>query len=273
VFTFGQFPCEASAFVFVASCLSKQLRWHRSAIFSELPPLSRRTSHVSINENKNAIRLALRMGVAVPFLYFGIQIAAAPFFPGYSFFARDASTLGSNGSSLPAVFNIGCLAVGIVLFIAAWGFFRSCRVLGVRPTLAWLAALALVASGLASVNAYLYPLPDPRHTDSVLALAGAGTLLLPFLLPLALWRLLDRGPISGYFVTNIVALAALIPIMSGLIQRISIQAGIDMPRYQTFLNNYQGLLQRVAAVIAFGPIAVSAWYLGQRLGGVRQQSA
>jgi hypothetical protein len=96
---------------------------------------------------------------------------------------------------------------------------------------------------------------------------------LPFLLPLALRRLLDRGPIAGYFVTNIVALVALIPIMSGLIQRISIQAGIDIPRYQTFLNNYQGLLQRVAAVIAFGPIAVSAWYLGQRLGGVRQQSA
>jgi hypothetical protein len=32
---------------------------------------------VSINESKNAIRLALRMGVAVPFLYFGIQTTLA----------------------------------------------------------------------------------------------------------------------------------------------------------------------------------------------------
>jgi len=216
-------------------------------------------------ENTNAIRLALRMGVAVPFLYFGVQVAAAPFFPGYSFLARDASTLGSNGSTLPAVFNIGCLIVGIATFIASWGFFRSFRLLKVHTAIAWLTTLALVASGLAHINAFLFPLPDPRHTDSVLALAGAGTVLLPFLLPLALWRLLDRGPIARYFVINIVAILALIPIISGLIQRFSIMAGVDMPRYQAFLNNCQGLLQRVAAVIAFGPIGVSAWCLGRRL--------
>ena len=89
---------------------------------------------------------------------------------------------------------------------------------------------------------------------------------------MALWKLLGRGPIAGYFVTNIVAIVALIPIMSGLVQRFSIMAGVDVPWYQTFLNNYQGLLQRVAAVIVFGPIAVSAWYLGQRLRS-GQQSA
>lgn len=71
--------------------------------------------------------------------------------------------------------------------------------------------------------------------DSVLALAGAGNPLLPFLLPLALWKLLDRGPIAGCFV----ALIALIPIMTGLIQRFSIMAGVDLPRNQAFLNNHQ----------------------------------
>ncbi|HEX5082237.1 MAG TPA: DUF998 domain-containing protein [Blastocatellia bacterium] len=228
---------------------------------------------MSIHENTNAIRLALGMGVAVPFLYFGVQIASAFFFPDYSFLARDASTLGSNGSSLPALFNVGSLVVGIVTFIASWGFFRSFRLLKVRTAMAWLATLALVASGLANINAYLFPLPDPRHTGSALALAGAGTFLLPFLLPLALWKLLDRGPIVGYFIINIVAFVALIPIMSGLIQRFSIMAGVDMPWYQTFLNNYQGLLQRVAALIVFGPIAVSAWRLGQHLKNAGQQSA
>jgi len=221
---------------------------------------------VTIKANSNAITLALRMGIAVPVLYFGIQFAAAPFFPGYSFQARDASTLGSSYSSLPAIFNLGSFLVGLATFIASWGFFQSFRVLGVRATIAWPATLALIASGLAHVNACLFPLPDPRHTDSVLALAGTGTFLLPVLLPLALWKLLDRGPIRSYFVTNILALVALIPIMSGLIQRFSIMAGIDLPWYQTFLNNYQGLLQRIAAVIAFGPIAVSAWYLVQRVG-------
>jgi hypothetical membrane protein len=232
---------------------------------AELALLSLRTLDMSSDENKNAIRLALGMGVAVPLLYFGIQIAAAPFFPGYSFLARDASTLGSNGSNLPAVFNIGCLVVGMVTFIASWGFFRAFRLLEVRAAGAWLATLALVASGLAHVNAGLFPLPDPRHTGGVLALAGAGTFLLPFVLPWALWKPLGRAPIARYFLINIVAIVALIPVMSGLIQRFSIMAGIDMPWFQTFLNNYQGLLQRVAAVMVFGPIAVSAWYLRQRL--------
>ena len=223
---------------------------------------------MSIHERTDAVRFALGMGVAVPFLYFGVQIAAAPFFPNYSFLARDASTLGSNGSRLPALFNIGALAVGIVTLIAAWGFYRASRLLKVRTALAWLASLALVASGLASINAFLFPLPDPRHTGSVLALVGAGTLLLPFLLPLALWKLLERGPIAGYFIANIAVLMALIPVMSGLIQRFSIMAGVEMPWYQTFLNDYQGLLQRMVAVIVFGPIAVSAWYLGRRVGNM-----
>jgi hypothetical protein len=223
--------------------------------------------------SRGALTLALGMGFAVPFLYFGIQIAAAPFYPAYSFLARDASTLGSDGSRLPTLFNIGSLVVGIVTFIASWGFFHSFRLLGVRSITAWLATIALVASGLADVNACLFPLPDPRHTGSVLALAGAGTFLLPFLLPIALWKLLDRGAITGYFVTNVVALVALVPVMSGLIQRFSIMAGIDMPGYQSFLNNYQGLLQRIAALIAFGPIAVTASCLAQRLRIQDQQSA
>jgi hypothetical protein len=30
---------------------------------------------------------------------------------------------------------------------------------------------------------------------------------------LALWKLIDRGPIAGYFVTDIVAIVAMIPIL------------------------------------------------------------
>ena len=96
---------------------------------------------------------------------------------------------------------------------------------------------------------------------------------LHFLSPAARWRLLDRGLIAGYFVANVVALVAVLPIMSGLIQRFSIMAGVDLTGYQTFLNNYQSLLQRVGAVIAFGPIAVSALYLDRQLSSGGQTSA
>jgi hypothetical membrane protein len=209
--------------------------------------------------------LALRMGIAVPFLYFGVQFAAAPFYPGYSFLARDASTLGSPGSSLPAVFNVGAICVGVLLFIAAWGFLRAFRFLGVRNFIAWPTTLAILSGGLGSINAGLFPLPDPRHTESVLALCGVGIFLLPFLLPLAIWKLLDRGPVAAYFVTNIIALFALFPIMSGLVQRFAVMAGVDLPWYQTLLNNCQGLLQRILVLIVFVPIAVSALFLSRRL--------
>lgn len=211
------------------------------------------------------VTIALRVGFLVPFLYFGIQLAAAPFFPGYSFLARDASTLGSLGSRLPSLFNVGCLVIGLLTLIAAWGVFRAFQILEVGAIISWLTTLALVSSALGSINAGLFPLPDPRHTDGVLALCGAGIFLLPFFLPVALWKLLERGPVTAYFVANIVAMVALVPIMSGLVQRFAIGAGIDMPGFQTFLNNYQGLLQRIAALIIFVPISVSARFLIFRL--------
>jgi hypothetical protein len=205
--------------------------------------------------------LLLWMGIAVPFLYFGVQLAAAPFFPGYSFLSRDASTLGSPGSRLPAVFNTGAICVGIASLLAAWGFLRALRFFGVGRALAWLAALALLSAGIGDINAGLFPLPDPRHAQGVLALCGTGVFLLPSVLPLAMWKLVRGGRVATYFVGNLVALFALFPIMSGMVQRIAISAGLNIQWYQTFLNNDQGLLQRIFAFIVFVPIAVSAWFL------------
>jgi len=203
----------------------------------------------------------LRMGIAVPFLYFGAQLAAAPFYPGYSFLSRDASTLGSPGSTLPAVFNIGAICVGIASLLAAWGFLRALRSFGVGKALAWLTALALFSSALGDINAGLFPLPDPRHAHGVLATCGIGVFLLPFILPLATWKLVRGGRVAAYFVANLAALFALFPVMSGMVQRLAISAGMNMQWYQSFLNHDQGLLQRIFALIVFVPVAVSAWVL------------
>jgi hypothetical protein len=200
----------------------------------------------------------------VPVLYFGLQFAAAPFYRGYSFMARDASTLGGPGSSWPGLFNVGCLCIGLATLIGAWGFRRAFDALTVRPVIAWITALAVVSCGLGSINAGLFPLPDPRHTEGWLAICGLGIFLLPFVLPIALWKLLEPG-MKSYFIGNIIALVPLVLVMSGLVQRFSMMAGIQMPRFQTFLNGYQGLLQRIAAVIVFVPIGVSAWYLMRRM--------
>src|SRR6516162_10207459 len=101
----------------------------------------------TVQTRERPIVVALGMGVAVPFLYFGIQIVAAPFYPGYSFLNRDASTLGTDGSTCPSIFNFGAIFMGIVTLIASWGFLRSFQRLGTNPILAWVTTLALISSG------------------------------------------------------------------------------------------------------------------------------
>lgn len=210
-------------------------------------------------------RPALLAGIAVPVIYFGTQLLAARFFPGYSFRARDASTLGGPGSTAPAIFNTGAILVGVLLVIAAWGFAREIQGRASAPVVAWLTGLSLLAGGISSVNAGLHPLPDPRHTEGVLAALGAGFFFAPLLLLLAAKRLAPQTPaLKAYLAANLVVIVGLALLMSGLVQRMSIMAGAEMPGLQTFLNENQGLLQRVAAVCVFVPIGVCAAVFGSR---------
>ena len=64
--------------------------------------------------------------------------------------------------------------------------------------------------------------------------------------------------LRGYALFNVVLCLALIPILTGLVQRIGMKAGVDLAGYQTFLNGTHGLLQRVAALLIFGSIGVVA---------------
>jgi hypothetical membrane protein len=209
--------------------------------------------------------VALRMGIAVPLVYFGVQLAAAPFYPGYSFLARDASTLGSPGSSLPGIFNAGVLIAGVLAIVGSAGYFSALRQLRARTLLAWLTAAAVACGGLGAVNAGLFPLPDPRHTDGLLAQIGMGLFPLPILLPAAIWRLPHADAMRRYLVANALVLAAFVPVISGLVQRAAMAAGVDLPAYQYFLDNCQGLLQRLAAATVFVPIGVVAWFLAREI--------
>lgn len=204
---------------------------------------------------------ALAFGIAIPFVYFGVQLIAAPFYPGYSFLNRDASTLGSEGSTAPWIFNVGTLVVGLCEVVAAWGFLRGLPRVRASSVLAWVTCLALVSSALGGINAFLHPLPDPRHTEGLLSTLGAGVLLLPVLTGLMLWRLRDRSLVTPALVLIALVWLAVIPIMSGLVQRVSVVTQIDMPGFQAFLNAYHGVLQRVAAAAVFGPVAFAAWLL------------
>jgi hypothetical protein len=203
------------------------------------------------------VRRVLALAVAIPAIYFGIQVAATPFHPQYSFLTRDASTLGSSESTAPWIFNTGALVLAILKVALAGAFLAALPRAGIGRVLATLTALALASAGIASLNAFLHPLPDPRHTEGLLSLLGSGLALLPVLIALVLWRLGARR----YAVVHTLLCLALIPLMTGLGQRICMWAGIDFSGYQFFLNNYHGLLQRLGAAIIYIPLAVAALLL------------
>jgi hypothetical membrane protein len=193
---------------------------------------------------ERVLKFALASGTVVPVLYFGTQLLAAPFFPGYSFLSMVASLLGSDLAIYPAIFNVGAMITGIATIIASVGFFLALQHLGTNSFLAGLTSLAVLLNGLGSIWAGFFPLPDPRHSSNPFTV---GIFLFPLLLTFAVWKLSHATPIKTYLVITNLLFIALIPIMSGA-------AGINT-------QGYQGLLQRVTALVFFIPISVGSYFL------------
>ena len=84
--------------------------------------------------------------------------------------------------------------------------------------------------------------------------------LLPILTTAVLWRLGARR----YALANAVVCLALVPVMTGMVQRICMRAGIDFSAFQAFLNGYHGLIQRAGAAVVFVPVGVIAHLLRRR---------
>jgi hypothetical membrane protein len=191
---------------------------------------------------------ALYAGIAVPLLYYGVQALAAPFFDDFSFIGTTASELGSDRSEHPSVFNGGAILQGIACLIAAIGFFRAFGRLRIHPAIAWPTSIAVGIAGLASLWAGYYPMPDPRHSGHPAFLIAI--LLLPPLLAAALWGRGNVG-LKVYLVANLMLLAVMVPVMSGL-------SGLDT-------HAYRGLFQRVFAFTVFPPIGVASYVLARRI--------
>src|SRR5277367_1528583 len=73
------------------------------------------------------IRASLASAVCMPFFYFATQLAAAPFYPGYSFFNQMASMLGSSNSRHPWIFNLGSMITGAVAIFGSYGLYKAFR--------------------------------------------------------------------------------------------------------------------------------------------------
>ena len=195
--------------------------------------------HVFQNESKFSA-VALTFGVAVPVLYFGSQIAAAFFFPGYSFLSQSASQLGSDLAKYPAIFNAGAILTGISTLIAVYGFFRAFQRLNTNTILTGIILLALASSAFMHLWAGFFPMPDPRHGQNPFQF---GAILLPLLFVVALWKQ-GRIVLNTYLIASI---ALLVTLMADIVP-------IDR-------QLYDGLFQRLLALAVFPPIGVCAYVL------------
>lgn len=190
----------------------------------------------------------LRLGLLVPFIYYGTQVAAAPFFPNFSFVGTTASEMGSSLSRHPAIFNVGIISLGVITLLTSIGYWLALRHVGVEPALALLVSADIALNGVQMLWAGLHPLPDPRHAGYTVFVAGMAAL--PVLITLPLWRVASP-PLRAYFVATLLLLAAMIPVVIGM-------TGIDR-------RAYRGIIQRVYTLTTFPPIAVGAWTLGRQV--------
>ena len=206
-------------------------------------------------EHREQITVLLRFGMAVPLLYFGTQLLAAPFFPGYRFVTQVASILGSDLALHPWIFNLGAMLTGVLQLLAALGFLLAFMALRVHPMLTGLTVIAMTLGGLGSVIAGVFPLPDPRH--GAWGIGAPGLILSPLLLTLALWKQATRG-LQIYLVLSLLALGVLVLVRMGVIQ-------MD-------LSSSEGLFQRLLVLAVLPQVGVGAWFLTQRLETVQNRT-
>lgn len=158
--------------------------------------------------NHKLTSLMLSAAVAVPLLYFAIQLIAAPSYPGYSFSTDTASMLGTAASRHPGIFNNGAILDGIAGIIGAVGLFFGLS----GQSANWLRALVAIgvlSGGALSLKAGLFPMPDPRHASWQFLLFPI--LITPLLMLVATWR--TSIWLRIYLVVNCACLLLMIPMM------------------------------------------------------------
>lgn len=185
----------------------------------------------------------LLAAAATPILSLVTQIAAAPFYPGYSFRLQSVSMLGTHFSRHPWVFNAGEILTGFAALAAALGLYLSFR----RKTnivVSVLIVFSVACIGVLTVKAGLFPMPDPRHNSW--GFLFMFTIIPPHLMLIGLWKQPRSLGLRAYLIVSIVFLLLLVPMTSWL---------------------GRGTLQRLIAVGALLPVGVVGFFFWRELRG------
>ena len=195
---------------------------------------------------RQATVCALYAAIAMPLIYFGTQLIAAPFYSGYSFAQDTASMLGTTTSRQPWIFNLGAVLTGVAGLTGAFGLFRELRTV-TWTALALLVGLSVVTSGVLSLKAGMFPMPDPRHASWQFLMFP--TLAAPVLLLIAFWR--QSVALRMYLLCNAVALLLMMPLMMHRVAPVFAE----------------GTMQRLFALVVFVPVGVAGYALVRRVTG------
>ena len=184
--------------------------------------------------------------MVMPVLYFGTQVAAAPFYPEYSFSRDSASMLGTRLSLHPWIFNLGAILTGVAGLAGAIGLVLAFRT-ATHAVLVWLIGLSVVATGVMSIKAGIFPMPDPRHASWGFLVYL--TIITPLLLLIGLWKQRDASGVRIYLVASIALILLLFPFMFGMASVAWLEPGA---------------LQRLFAMATFVPVGVVGYFFKRK---------
>jgi hypothetical membrane protein len=163
--------------------------------------------------NRFMTKFCLLAATAMPIIFFGTQIAAAPFYPEYSFSEQSISMLGTSFSERPWIFNAGETLTGITALAAALGLFQ----VFLRKTnflVGGLIGFAVACIGIMAVKAGTFPMPNPHHNSW--EVLQNFIIITPHLMLLGLWNQKHTSGLRTYLILCIALLVLLVPLGSRL---------------------------------------------------------
>ena len=188
-------------------------------------------------------RILLALGICITVIYFINLIVLGALYPEYSHMSNWVSDLGRAEAPHHRIFNSVVLFTGILFLLSGLGFFYSINRITKRKVLATFICGFVAAFGINFFIAAIFPLPDPRHSAIGI---GFLTFFTPILLAWTFWKISD----SRAFAIN-QASSFIFIVLSTIVASV-------------FSNEmYSGLLQRIQAVVIFGWLAYSCFWLMQ----------
>ena len=163
--------------------------------------------------NRVITKLFLLAAAVMPVIFFGTQVAAAPFYPGYSFSQQSISMLGTHFSRHPWIFNTGETLTGLAALGGALGLYRVFR-MKTHFLISLLIGFAVACIGIMAIKSGIFPMPDSRHNSW--AVLQNFVIITPFFLLMGVWKRGHSWGLQLYLLLSVMLLFLLVPLDSRL---------------------------------------------------------